>query len=140
MFSKKQLNEKIDTLIGSESQITGDLVFSGGLHIEGSLIGEVTCKDDMSSILVINKGGQVTGDISVPSAIIDGTVHGNVYTTHNLRLEEHGFINGNVHYNSLEMEAGAKVNGNLIHDRENKSESPEDSAETSKVAEDLLKV
>ena len=92
MFSKKQLNEKIDTLIGAESQITGDLTFSGGLHIEGSVVGEITCQDDMSSILVINKGGQVTGDISVPSAIIDGTVHGNVYTTNSFRLEELGFI------------------------------------------------
>ena len=140
MFSKKQLNEKIDTLIGAESQITGDLTFSGGLHIEGSVAGEITCQDDMSAILVINKGGQVTGDISVPSAIIDGTVHGNVYTTNNLRLEEHGFINGNVYYNSLEMEAGAKVNGSLIHDRENKSESFEESSEISKLKDDLLKI
>ena len=43
MFGRKKgfSAARIDTLVGQGTQITGDLVFSGGLHVDGTIKGNV---------------------------------------------------------------------------------------------------
>ena len=53
---------------------------------------------------------------SVPYAVINGTINGNVYASEKLELSHKACITGNVHYNVLEMASGASVNGNMLHE------------------------
>jgi len=43
MFGKKKvkIDSDIDTLIGAETRIEGNIHFSGGLHVDGTIRGNV---------------------------------------------------------------------------------------------------
>lgn len=115
--SNKIRSSKIETLIGQNIEINGDLNFNGGLHLDGKIKGNVTSENATDSVLVVSEQGQITGDVSAPYAIINGTIKGNVYTSEKLELSHKACITGNVHYNKLEMASGASVNGNILHEK-----------------------
>jgi len=114
-MGKKIRTSKIETLIGQSIELDGDLSFKGGLHLDGRVSGNVTSESGSGSVLVVSEQGQITGDVSVPYAVINGTIKGNVYASEKLELSNKACITGNVHYNVLEMASGASVNGNMLH-------------------------
>ena len=116
--NKKIRSSKIETLIGQGIVISGDLKFSGGLHLDGKIIGDVTSNEGSNSVLVVSDHGGIEGDVHVPFAVINGMVKGNVFASQKLELSGNASITGNVHYNLLEMASGAEVNGNMVHDLE----------------------
>ena len=118
--SKKIRSSKIETLIGQGIVITGDLKFNGGLHLDGKIIGDVKADDGSDSVLVVSDHGYIEGDVHVSYAVINGTVAGNVYASQKLELSGNASITGNVHYNLLEMASGSEVNGNMVHDIQEK--------------------
>jgi cytoskeletal protein CcmA (bactofilin family) len=63
----------------------------------------------------LSEHGQVQGDIHVPHAIINGTVQGDIHAGERLELAVLARITGDVHYRTLEMAAGAQVNGRMSH-------------------------
>ncbi len=107
----------IDTLIGEQTQITGNLVFSGGLRIDGKVHGDITAQGE-GSTLILSERGEVVGSIRVPHLIINGTIKGNVYSSECVELQAKAEITGDMTYKSLEMALGATVNGGLIHEAE----------------------
>jgi len=122
MFGSKKIKSwKIDTLVGQGVEVTGDVKFQGGLHLDGSIIGNVTTSgDDEASVLVISDRGRIEGDVHVAYAIINGTVTGNVFATEKLELSSKACISGNVEYNLLEMASGASINGSMKHETNEK--------------------
>jgi cytoskeletal protein CcmA (bactofilin family) len=105
----------IDTLVGRNTTITGDVHFSGGLHIDGRIEGNVQCDADVRSHLSLSQHGRVDGEIRVVDIEVDGTVTGNVYAAGRIEIGAHARIDGNVYYNILQMASGAAVNGQLLH-------------------------
>lgn len=107
--------EKIDTLIGTNTEINGDIIFAGGLRIDGKLKGNVSARDGSdNSLLTISEQGEVTGNVSVSHVVINGIVNGNVTSPGKVLLQSKAKIVGDVHYSSIEMELGATVNGNMV--------------------------
>ena len=84
--SKKQKTLKIDTLIGRNSELSGDLYFSGGLHIDGTVKGNVIARDDENSVLSLSEHGLIEGEVKVPNITLNGTVHGNVHAGKSIEL------------------------------------------------------
>lgn len=118
MFSsKKRKPAKIDSLIGQNTLLSGDVEFSGGCHIDGKLKGSVR-SDDPASMLTLSDQGVVEGDVHVPNIILNGTVIGDVYASERVELASNAKVIGNVYYNLIEMAMGAEVNGNLVHQAE----------------------
>lgn len=122
MFRKSRTSSKgagqYDTLISNKMSITGDVHFSGGLHIDGRIEGTVYAEEGSDAVLRISDIGEVFGDVYAPHIIINGTVHGNVYSSEDLELASKASIHGNVYYHLIEMAMGAAVNGSLLHQRE----------------------
>ncbi|MEQ6886427.1 polymer-forming cytoskeletal protein [Salicola sp. Rm-C-2C1-2] len=122
MFRKSRKARKgtgqYDTLISNRMSITGDVHFSGGLHIDGRVEGTVYAEEGSDAVLRISDVGEVVGDVYAPHIIINGTVQGNVYSSEDLELASKASIHGNVYYHLIEMAMGAAVNGNLLHQRE----------------------
>ena len=114
-FKKKIKTTRIDTLVGRHSKIVGDIRYSGGLHIEGTVEGNIMAEHEDKGVVIVSELGVVEGEIRAPSIIINGTVHGDVYATGTIELAAGAKINGNVYYNLLQMTVGAEVNGNLVH-------------------------
>ena len=113
-------SSKIETLIGHDIEIRGDVKFNGGLHLDGKIIGNAIAENGSNSVFIVSDKGRVEGDISVSYAIINGEVVGNVYASEKLELSGRARITGDVHYSLLEMASGAEVNGKMVHESEKK--------------------
>lgn len=120
--SNKRGGEKpcntIDTLIGVHTEIKGDINFTGGLRVDGKINGNITANGDGGSTLVLSEHAQVSGNVTVPHLVINGTIKGNVTSEESIELQPEATIEGDVHYRMIEMALGASVNGNLIRDQE----------------------
>ncbi len=117
VFGKSKAT-KIATVIGDGTEISGNIMFSGGLHVDGSIKGSVRAEPDSTSALTLSEKGVIDGDIHVPNVIINGEVNGDVYGGHRVELAPKARVTGTVYYNLLEMAMGASVNGQLIHAEE----------------------
>ncbi len=107
--------EKIDTLIGPNTEIKGDVTFSGGLRVDGKLTGNVSAQDSSNkSLLTVSEQGEVSGNVKVPHVIINGLINGNVTSSGKVLLQSKAKIVGDVYYSSIEMELGATVNGSMV--------------------------
>ena len=117
MFGRKQRhNLSIESLVGRNTKVQGDIDFSGGLHVDGVVQGTLTAGADTDSQLSISQDGLVEGTVDVPSVILNGTVKGDVISRGRVELGATARVIGNVYYNLIEMAIGAEVNGKLIHE------------------------
>ncbi|MCC6922750.1 MAG: polymer-forming cytoskeletal protein [Nitrosomonas sp.] len=117
MFGKKKrtkFNNHIDTLIGTNTQIKGDISFTGGLRIDGRINGNVIAGEDEHSTLVLSNAGQIHGKIQVANVIINGMVNGPVIAAKYLELQSNAEIHGDVYYEVIEVQLGASVDGKMI--------------------------
>lgn len=110
-------SDKVETLIGPQVVIHGDLQFSGGLYIEGKVLGKVIADDSADSLLTLAQGGLIEGSICAPKAVISGRLLGDLHSSQRVELTETAHIEGNIHYRLLEITAGAAVSGQLIHEQ-----------------------
>jgi cytoskeletal protein CcmA (bactofilin family) len=115
-FGKKNTrqNSQIDSLIGSGTEIHGDVHFKDGLHIDGMVRGNVIA-EGKDSMLTMSEGGLIEGEVRVHNLVLNGEVVGDVYATEHIELAPAARVTGNVYYNLIEMAMGAEVNGNLVH-------------------------
>ena len=126
MFGAKTGSSKpqsrIDCLIGAGTVIEGHVVFSGGLRVDGQVKGNITAEDGKPGTLVLSENGRVEGEIRVPHIVINGAVIGPVRSTEYVELQGKANVTGDVHYNAIEMQLGAIVQGALVHKTDAKSE------------------
>ncbi len=100
------------SLIARGTVIRGDLRFSGALHLDGRIEGSVLGEGD-DAMFTLSEHGQVHGEIHVPQAVINGHVTGDVNVSVRLELAPQARIDGDLRYHTLEMAAGAQVNGRI---------------------------
>lgn len=121
MLGRKKIKfPKISSVIAENILLTGELHFSGGLHLDGRIQGEVIGQEDMNSTLVISKSGEVEGNVRVVNLVLGGVIVGDVEVEKRAQLMPGARVNGTVHYGMLEMAEGAEVNGKLVHMDETK--------------------
>ncbi len=119
MFAKdKGGNASYDTLISAKTEIKGDIHFSGGVHVEGVVTGNLIGKPDSNAIVRISDKGRVDGKVSAPNIIINGEVNGDVHALKYIELAKKAQITGDLYYHMMEMVLGAQVNGKLNHSAE----------------------
>ena len=117
MFGRKKnapITGKIDTLISKAAQVQGDVEFSGGLHLDGRVVGNVRSLGAEPATLWISEQGMVEGSVQVPAVVINGTVVGDVHACERVAIGPQSRITGNVHYGTIEMVLGAQIDGKLI--------------------------
>lgn len=100
--------QEISTIIGEGFTFIGEIQGSSAIRIEGKIIGNV----NVDGGVVLGEKGIIEGDIITKSAIIFGTVNGNVKTTQ-LEIKKTGYVNGEITTDTLEIELGAQYNGKL---------------------------
>ena len=117
----KSAGAKVDTIIGQQTRIEGDVHFSGGLHVDGRIKGGVIAETGSGSVLTISEHGSIEGDVLVPTVILNGSVTGDVRSGERIELAAKANVDGDVFYNLIEMAMGATVNGSLVHNAETDS-------------------
>jgi len=116
MFSKNTpASNHFDTLISSKAEVVGDIHFSGGLHVDGKVYGNIIAEDDSKAVLRISDKGLVEGEVSVPHVIVNGGVVGDIHSCEHLELAAKAAVKGNIFYNTIEMVMGAQVDGRMAH-------------------------
>ena len=117
MFRKKETAGKttIDSLIGATTRMDGNVVFQGGLRIDGHVRGDVVAADGAAGLLVIGEHGRVDGNIVAVHLVVDGTVQGTATVSNLVELQAKARFSGELRYRVAEIHRGALVEGILSH-------------------------
>lgn len=126
MKRNKSRNSKENgvTLIAANTEVSGDVHFVNQLYINGHIKGNVTADTGSDATVVVSEEGSVAGEIRVPNVVVNGSVEGNVYATKRMELAQNAEVKGNVYYKLIEMQLGAMVDGQLVHDETIGEEKP----------------
>ena len=112
MFGKKDKAKSSkhvwNAFFSSSVEIEGSLRFTGLLNIDGHLTGAIVAH----GMLVTGVNAVLNGDIFVENLILSGTVHGNIYVTGEVHLNNTAKVVGNINYSSLSIVPGAIHEGN----------------------------
>lgn len=117
MFNKRTVNQhEIASLVGATTTITGNVEFSGGLRIDGTVKGSVRCVEgEKGGMLVISESGRVEGEVRAAHLVVAGRIDGPVCAAQLIELQPKARIVGDVRYRALEMHHGAVVEGLMVH-------------------------
>ena len=122
MFSKRKNPTSIkmtqlSSLIAEGVEITGDVIFSGGMRIDGRVNGNVIGRSldgKAPALLVLSDKGRIEGSVRCGDAVINGTVVGDLEVEHLLELQSEARVSGTIRYRQLQLDVGAAVQGQLI--------------------------
>jgi len=112
MFAREP-KQAIDTLIGKTSRVEGDVEFAGGLHLDGSVAGNVRAKGGPDSTLSVSEHGSIEGSVEVPNVVLNGSVKGDILASGRVVLGSGARVQGNVRYGVIEITLGAEIQGKL---------------------------
>ena len=107
--------KRIDSLIGAGTTVEGDVAFTGGLRIDGTIRGRVVTVDNQAATLIVSEQARIDGEVRVSHVVINGAVNGPVIANNYLELQAKARVNGDVTYRTLEMHVGAIVQDKLMH-------------------------
>lgn len=120
-MNKKEIPEKLDTHLGSESKIKGDVTCTGGLRIDGEFDGSINVR----GLLIIGKTGKVkVNEAKVKDAVIAGNFEGKLLAENRVELEKGANFKGEITCKVLVIEEGVMFNGTCSMGRET-SQKPE---------------
>lgn len=116
MFKRKPSKDvRIDTLIGAHTRINGDVEFSGGMHLDGHINGNVTGTAAVDAILSVSETGYIEGSVIAANVLLNGTVKGDIEALDRVELGAKARVLGNVYYAVIETAVGAQIHGKLNH-------------------------
>lgn len=117
MFSKKK-QPSIRSLIAEGCHVHGDLSFSEGLRIDGSVAGKVISGSGefgkQKTLVFISQTGRISGGVQADIVIVNGSVEGPIQANHLLELQPKARVHGDVSYKQLEMHPGALIAGRML--------------------------
>jgi cytoskeletal protein CcmA (bactofilin family) len=75
MFKRRdRTSQRIDTLVGRSVRVQGDIEFTGGLHIDGRVTGNVRVAAGGSGSLSVSEHGVIEGSVEASQVVLNGTV------------------------------------------------------------------
>lgn len=102
-------NQPVDTLISPQCTIEGDVHTKNSIKIDGQVQGNVQA----SGQVVVGDAGVIKGDVRCNDLLAYGTLEGNVYVKR-IQLKPSAVILGNIETEVLEVESGARYQGNVV--------------------------
>lgn len=101
--------EAVISIIGPGMEVRGDLTSTGTIRIQGRVVGNVRAE----KAVVVGKEGAVEGDVFTQDAVISGEVKGVLAVASRLEVHASAVIEGAVHARRVQVEEGARVNGEV---------------------------
>ena len=97
------------SIIGADVRIVGNISTMGEVQVDGEIEGDLQCGN-----LTMGEQGSVIGSVEAESAILKGRIEGKIRAK-KVRLEKTSVLIGDVYHESLSVEAGAQLSGQVIH-------------------------
>lgn len=105
---KKSYNEnKVATIIGPGTSVSGEIKSQGTVRIEGHVSGNVNCEDT----IVVHETGKVKADLVGGQVIVSGEVHGNISAHDRLEVTGTGKILGDITAPRIAIAEGVMFEG-----------------------------
>jgi len=122
MFGKRKKQSSIkmtqlSSLIAEGVEINGDVVFAGGMRIDGRVKGNVIGRSHDGkppALLVLSEKGQIEGSVRCGDAVVNGAVIGDLEVEQLLELQSDARVSGTIKYRQLQLDVGASVEGRLL--------------------------
>jgi cytoskeletal protein CcmA (bactofilin family) len=111
----------VSAVIGKTIKITGDVTGDEDLIIEGRVEGTV---DLRSNNVMVGESGHVQADVTANVVRIDGEVKGDVKGIEKVVISKSGRVRGNVIAPRVTLEDGAKFQGSIDMDPNDKKDKP----------------
>jgi len=102
-INTNEVDGLMNTIIGKDTVITGELNIKGALRVDGTVKGKVICSD----CVTVGATGTVEAEIEANTAIIAGHVMGNINTSEKIELQAKCEMDGDLKTKSLVIEQGA---------------------------------
>ena len=118
------------SIISNDLKITGDLHSNGDVHVDGTVDGDINARS-----VTIGEGAQVTGRVSGDRVRLCGQLNGGVDAAM-VELTRTAKVEGDILHDSLQIEAGAFLEGQLRRRETAKGKSTNVTSLTSSRGED----
>ena len=102
--------DDFDTVLSSDIEFSGTLVFDKPFMIKGKVSGKIAATGD----LLIAEGAVVEAQVRAPVVIICGSVRGNVSATKRVEVKASGKLVGDIIAPEILMETGCTFNGACV--------------------------
>ncbi len=104
MFHKN--TEKLESLIGSNSNFKGDIDTKGTIRIDGSMEGNVN-----ADWVILGEKSYLKGNISARGIVVGGRIEGNLKAKEIVEIKAKGQVNGDIHTSKLTIVEGGMFDG-----------------------------
>lgn len=105
--SADNINAKINSIIGADVIMEGNITAKESLRVEGTIVGDVSSE----GVMVISASGKVTGNVKASDIVIAGTIEGDIVSEGRIEVETSGRIIGNIKAQSLIVDKNAVFQG-----------------------------
>ena len=103
-MKKKYTEEPAYVIIGKGMRVNAELISGKGIvRIEGEYFGDI----ETEGAFILEKSGQVCGNITVNSAYIAGSIAGNISCFDLLHIKTTGKVKGDIECDAILMDEGA---------------------------------
>lgn len=107
-MSKDKTDGRLDTIIGTETVVKGELQVGGGLRLDGKFEGRL----DVGDVILTGARSFLNGDVNCRSAVIAGRIEGNITARESVELQTGAQVIGNITSRSLVIQPGCFFEGN----------------------------
>jgi cytoskeletal protein CcmA (bactofilin family) len=106
MFSKE--TDKLETFLGMNSSLKGELNVKGTLRIDGTVEGQLD-----ADYVILSETGEVKGEIKAKKILIGGKMDGNVRAQELVEIKSKGKVFGDIFTPKLAIIEGGEFNGRI---------------------------
>jgi len=114
MFGKQSqsmghANTAGETVIAQGVRVEGEFRSSGDVVIDGELNGSL----ETASSLHVGESAVIKADVTAKTAVVAGTVVGNILASESLELLASSCVNGDIQTGRISIASGATINGRI---------------------------
>jgi cytoskeletal protein CcmA (bactofilin family) len=106
MFENHQ--KKLESIVGTNSDFTGELNVSGTLRVDGMVRGKLN-----ADCIIISESAMVKGDIKAKAIIVGGKVEGNLFGEERIEIKSKGAVLGEIYTQKFFVIEGGVLNGKV---------------------------
>lgn len=113
MFQRKDANtfdvntDKIDTIIGKNTKIEGNISSQGTMRIDGLVTGKV----EVEGNLIVGENSKIEADIKADNISVSGEIVGNLTIKNQVQITSTGKVYGDIEVQNLIIDEGAIFDG-----------------------------
>jgi cytoskeletal protein CcmA (bactofilin family) len=106
-MAKNGNGDRLDTVIGPEASVRGDLRVAGGVRLEGQVEGRM----DVTETIVSGPRSLLKGELHCRVAVIAGRIEGDIYAVEGVELQSGAQVLGNISCRELVIQPACVFQG-----------------------------